>query len=210
MTFSRTSYSPIRRIDSNKRLLIITIACSALIDAVSARLQFQFLGQCANIKLPYMYIHTIEPTTNLTNPVARNLSLRIIKIINCARYCLANSGETYRLVGGTRTCVYTVWFQVLVGGPFLPFESYASLSLGRMRTERKPIQTADNEFSSTKRVSNNDLSWKVNGPSILLLLQTKLEHFSVYSSSNSSLIYRKTSSIFFFSRSIQINLKIST
>lgn len=181
MTFSRTSYSPIRRIDSNKRLLIITIACSALIDAVSARLQFQFLGQCANIKLPYMYIHTIEPTTNLTNPAARNLSLRIIKIINCARYCLANSGETYRLVGGTRTCVYTVWFQVLVGGPFLPFDSYASLSLGRMRTERKPIQTADNEFSSTKRVSNNDLSWKVNGPSILLLLQTKLEHFSAYS-----------------------------
>lgn len=107
MTFSRTSYSPIRRIDSNKRLLIITIACSALIDAVSARLQFQFLGQCANIKLPYMYIHTIEPTTNLTNPAARNLSLRIIKIINCARYCLANSGETYRLVGGTRTCVCT-------------------------------------------------------------------------------------------------------
>lgn len=161
-------------------------------------------------KASIVYIHTIEPTTNLTNPAARNLSLRIIKIINCARYCLANSGETYRLVGGTRTCVYTVWFQVLVGGPFLPFDSYASLSLGRMRTERKPIQTADNEFSSTKRVSNNDLSWKVNGPSILLLLQTKLEHFSAYSSSNSSLIYQKTSSTFFFSRSIQINLKIST
>lgn len=119
MTFSRTSYSPIRRIDSNKRLLIITIACSALIDAVSARLQFQFLGQCANIKLPYMYIHTIEPTTNLTNPAARNLSLRIIKIINCARYCLANSGETYRLVGGTRTwCVHGVISSV--GGWPLP------------------------------------------------------------------------------------------
>lgn len=119
MTFSRTSYSPIRRIDSNKRLLIITIACSALIDAVSARLQFQFLGQCANIKLPYMYIHTIEPTTNLTNPAARNLSLRIIKIINCARYCLANSGETYRLVGGTRIwCVHGVISSV--GGWPLP------------------------------------------------------------------------------------------
>lgn len=181
MTFSRTSYSPI----STNRFEQKVINNNDRVFSVDRR------GQCSiaisisrpvrKYKASIVYIHTIEPTTNLTNPVARNLSLRIIKIINCARYCLANSGETYRLVGGTRTCVYTVWFQVLVGGPFLPFDSYASLSLGRMRTERKPIQTADNEFSSTKRVSNNDLSWKVNGPSILLLLQTKLEHFSAYS-----------------------------
>lgn len=96
---------------------------------------------------------------NLTNTAARNLSLRIMR--NCARYCLANSRETYRLVGGTRTWRAHGAISSVSGWPrtpFLPFDSCASLSLGRMRTKHKPIQTADNEFSSTKRVSNNDLS----------------------------------------------------
>lgn len=119
MTFSRTSYSPI----STNRFEQKVINNNDRVFSVDRR------GQCSiaisisrpvrKHKASIVYIHTIEPTTNLTNPAARNLSLRIIKIINCARYCLANSGETYRLVGGTRTwCVHGVISSV--GGWPLP------------------------------------------------------------------------------------------
>lgn len=194
MTFSRTSYSPI----STNRFEQKVTNNNDRVFSVDRR------GQCSiavsisrparKHKASIVYIHTIEPTTFiLTNTATRNLSLRIIRIVNCARY-LVNSREIYRLVGGTRTWrAHGVISSV--GGwprtPFLPFDSFASLSLDRMRTKRKLIQTADNEFSSTKRVSNNDFSWKVNGPSILLLLQSKLEHFSAYSYRTLRIMYRK-------------------